>query len=433
MQAAQETLDARTKNLNLDRSDISVRKEEEYTTLKYRGIQRKKQMGIRKNTLIKIKQRLEILINNLTKTTRDLQIRGGSIEKLQEVQKHKIDAINIAKEIKVILQSLEDESGFKVVTFRTSEGLNPLGYALEGYNYLAKKYGTLSKQESGTFGEYFGAYGALISAKNIAYQGNTMMQNLQKQLHKSVIGSKGSKTTIQISSEYVDSDSLVNQMNLSSSGKNTGTWEYKDGVIVTTNESQDTVDISVDFEDTNNIFQSNQVNISFKNYQDILSNPNYSGVSVLSGMPLLSIFTLTGTNFANHYLNYIVQDGEGKSFTTLDNQGLDDTMKYAIAVRALSGARSQNFSKLSHYFMINIRAQNRIRVFSTTNLLNTLCNSFNNFRGDLFIINNLPREASIENIWDKESYKGRITNILARVAKIKLRASLSPKVFNELK
>ena len=69
----------------------------------------------------------------------------------------------------------------------------------------------------------------------------------------------------------------------------------------------------------------------------------------------------------------------------------NDVIKYAVAVRGLSGYRGfGNNNKMSEYFIVNSRLERKIRVFSTSHLLNALCPTFGHFNDNMATITNLP-------------------------------------------
>lgn len=400
---------------------------------KYRGITAtggrsrgggKKQESIRFETIVNLSKQLNELIIYLQQLTKQNAVKEKELKKTEE-------SIQKIKSIKnVFLQAVMEKMSNgtikdkSLLRFINNQGeLNDLGQALQAYNILAAYYGIANNTEIGTAGEYFGAYAALISDKTVQRTTDTLLKDMKK----SVVGSSGrSKTTLtQISSTFVDNEKLVELMG-------NETWEINDeGAIASIKPSQDTVDCKIIFGDSNNIFNTTTVNISFKNvYSTAGRLGSYEGVATLSEAPLLSLLQLVNTNFGNHYINYLVESGQ-YSIPISYSPKLESTIRYAVAVRAITGARHIGFEKLSNYFIVNIRGSQCIRVFSSSDILKALSPYFGTFNENYFKIEGLPERSSLPNIWNDVSVQGRITQVLAELAKIKISASLTNDFFTK--
>ena len=110
------------------------------------------------------------------------------------------------------------------------------------------------------------------------------------------------------------------------------------------------------------------LNISAKNYTDA------SRVHVLNKTSLYAILAMLNTNFANHYLNLIAMYNSQSQMAGAISSA-EKEVKYAIAVRALSGSRNYNFSnndssnKIVDCLVINDRSKQRIIVLNIQDLL----------------------------------------------------------------
>lgn len=321
---------------------------------------------------------------------------------------------------------------------------------LQLYNEVMASFGIPSKVDIGTAGEFFGAFAAFVGDKTLDKETNNLIKNMKK----SVIGKQGSITTLTNISPLIDKQNLVSAFGSSS-------WEIRDGVIATIKESQDTVDCSINYETDNNIFGAQQVNISFKNYFDLMKRwldkkgnlIVQEGIGVLSGAPLESILQLVNTNLGNHYLNLLAEAGTGgddidranyfykyTSDVTAFNE-ISTVIKYAVAVRAITGARTNiidNNTKLSNYLIVNLRKYKQIKVYSTEEIFSALDNQFHNiglstgsFNNNYFLVEGLPGIGSLKNVWNTAGPFARITSILGQLSKFKLSASITPAFFEK--
>ena len=157
--------------------------------------------------------------------------------------------------------------------------------------------------------------------------------------------------------------------------------------------SQDTVDVQINFKDANNIFGTDQLRASVKNYFDPTTlTETHPGVSVISGAPLTSLLGLMNSNFSNHYLNYLAGNGiSGRDFEYGNN-----VMKYILAVRGLSGARNSASSKLSQYFIVFSRKDKRVYVFTTMDLLDKISPSPGVFNDNYALVTGMPSMGALK-------------------------------------
>ena len=419
---------------NFERSNLGLSNPSGISgTNKYRGITSsggrsrgngKKQESVQFGTIVKLSEQLTKLITYLQQLSQQNAVKDKELKKAQEniqkIQSIKNVFLQAVME-KMSNGTIKDKSLLKFINDQGE--LNELGQALQAYNILAAYYGIVNNVEIGTAGEYFGAYAALISDKTIQQTGDTLLRDIKD----SVVGTSGRSKTIltQISSTFVDNEKLVELMG-------NETWEVNDeGVVASIKPSQDTVDCRIIFGDSNNIFNTTSVNISFKNiYSTVGRLGSYEGVATLSEAPLLSLLQLVNTNFGNHYINYLVESGQ-YSIPISYSPKLESTIRYAVAVRAITGARNIGFEKLSNYFIVNIRGLQRIRVFSSSDILKALSPYFGIFNENYFKIEGLPERNSLPNVWNDVSVQGRITQILAELAKIKISASLTNEFFTK--
>lgn len=198
-----------------------------------------------------------------------------------------------------------------------------------------------------------------------------------------------------------------------------------DGTAISTTATQGTVDVSITFPTDSalsQLFGLDQFNASIKNYSNISRTP----IHVLSGAPLFSLMMLLDTNFINHYINLLVTHPDGSVGGSEINTA-EEAIKEAIAIRALTGARSIegiNYN-LANVFVVNDRRTGRFRVIGTGTLIQQLSNNMDK----LASFSGLPKSLSNIFIGDTYNYEEaaqRIAKILAQLHACKISMSLMP-------
>lgn len=387
--------------------------------LAYSGIKGKTQ-SIRASTLAKISGQVDKAVRELSNIIKRGVTKSITTSALQQLREKKLEL----QKLRVVLNNAAAamwSSGRKSIAFKSDTGLNDLGACLLRLNQLSKAIGTPTKEELGTTAELFGGYAGLVAA-------GKANQITAKTIQNTLTGGKkaGSHSIIEVGA-FVDAKELLNELNKNVVGGESAHWSLSpDGEkIISGTVSQDTVDVRVEYEDDNNIFGTKSFSASIKSYLDPLNTLNttnnyLNGVGVLSGAPLLSILQLTTVDFANHYLNLLAHT-QGKTPSYVEN-----TVKQAVAVRAIVGARNNNFNNLSQYFILNSRVEKRIRVFTSADLLSRLIPGFGLFNDNYANVKGLPdkiintREDTVEQ---------RISKILAQMHKFKISMSLDSSVF----
>ena len=194
------------------------------------------------------------------------------------------------------------------------------------------------------------------------------------------------------------------------------------------NATQDTVDIQ--FKASNSILFGNRtstIGASVKNYESVSA-----GVKIISGVTLETILGLTGSAFANHYLNRVASHEDG---IVPIPESANNVIKYALAVRGITGMRNRLFGKLSNYLIIIEEVAKRVRVYDSYEILQRLASHPEKFNEDLVNITGFPIAAGsiankkIGSTPDPALSKQRITSIMNEVRKKKLTMSLSANFF----
>ena len=302
------------------------------------------------------------------------------------------------------------------------EDINTYIYATEE---LSKRYGD-SFESVG-----FGIYRA----------GNYTTEKATEEIIKEILpgGNRTAKTVMQFGKTN-DTDSMIQAKYFidatKSFNKQTNQWyspfKYEDnGQVVY--QSQETVDWSMDTElsaETRAKFNLPEFNASLKSYSSLESsfNDKHEGIGIINGVPLLSVLNLATTDFVNHYLNLLAANGEVEMPTEVE-----DIVKIATAVRALTGARGQLSTefKRNDLFIVNERKgrkNGKIHVLPVNMMISNLFKDINNLNKYLKI-DNLPTTLKNEKVDAKGqnimvAIKRRITKVLAETHKAKLNASL---------
>ena len=320
-----------------------------------------------------------------------------------------------------------------------------LGLLLRDFNTLIKNVLKPNKDDFGDLGEIGLAY-ALAVGSSVGKQG---ISDVMKILDTSLVGKQGSRTHYNRLGNGIYVDKVVSDMNTyqytTKSGKQkTVMQDYYNydpdtGQIWSVRASQDTVDISMEFQNNSYLQQKlgvDRLNASIKNVNSIYSK---WGTHVLGSAPLMAILELTTTNFVNHYLNLLAcNDGYGRSGEeNNDLRSYENLIMYATVVRSLAGFRSidnPNATKYSDCFIVNDRKAKKIYVWDTAHLINKISKLGDGIRDVVSgPTHSLPNSLSNEfvfwtktgsDIYNYGAANYRISRIIAQIQKYKISASL---------
>ncbi len=300
---------------------------------------------------------------------------------------------------------------------------------------------------------YSGYYGSTLAGPGweaLITMGNIGFNNILKKEVDSLVGKQawseylkkhGHRGTVkesiyinQLSSDYVKIGELASAMG--------GSWKFGPQSGQISGESTGTVDVIVKNESNEAlsgiIKDGEELNASLKN----ISSMSKFGIHIIDTTNLFIILNLFDTDFINHYLNLLGShpSRKGNFLNTEDFKQASFLIKYATAIRALSGARNNVANNLvADIIMINDRQSQKIYVRSIPNILDST-NEEN--IDDRFLIYGLPdgqgtkkwnnwepfRSYNIHTREGNDGYalaKERITNFLLQVQKKKLSMSMS--------
>lgn len=360
---------------------------------------------VSQESLRKIQNRLKSHLAYAAKLLASGQLDEGNMRTLEQKQKE--------MEEYAALLTAASNSGRNRVAIRQGKTnrskLNPLGECISAINRIRIQEGLPDKKAIGTVGE-IGAAAMIMAADRKGRQG-------AEQIIKSVIGSSGRSANITFkSNNYYDRFVPIN-----------GKWKLEDGKYISTSETLDTVDI--DLEVSDDIFgETQRFMASVKNYLDP-TNPAWKGVSVISGVTLHTILSLLDTQFSNHYLNFLVQH---EDYVSAPPKQAENLLKYAVAVRAITGARYKGFEKLSQYLIVYNRSKRRVNIWSSNYLLSQLSPSVGVFQNDYASFEGLPiNQAHFANVKEITAAQ-RISKIIAQTHEEKISMSLTPSFFSKI-
>ena len=388
----------------------------EFVKYKYSGLAKQNQTNISKSSLIQARQHTNTLINKINKLISKGTLSVQEIAALSQTQAELTSISNNLRQYEVQASANKGKKvAFATIGATGSRILNPLGEILVRLQQLENSFSVPNQKELGDIGEAFGVMAALVADEQVA---NITQQSLEKY----IVGTSGrSKTIIETSKHFVNSAGL-DQLDRH--------WIYdqNQGILTSKGGSQDTVDIEVPLQDTNNIFGTDLLRASIKNIGS--NTKNLQQIRLIDSTTLLALMPVLETNFINHYLNIMTTNVERQDDWLVqgirNNQIYDNTIKYALAARAISGVRNSNFTKLSQYLIIHNRSAHKFKVYQTTKLLDELSPSFGTFNDTMAKVTGIPFDY-IENKFEPSGPEARIAKVLASAAQKKLSMSLMVK------
>ena len=111
---------------------------------------------------------------------------------------------------------------------------------------------------------------------------------------------------------------------------------------------------------------------------------------------------------------------------------MDNILKYAIAVRAITGARYQGFGKMSQYLIVFNRKERRVHIWSSNALLSKLSPAEGEFKDEFVDFTGFPISNSSFLNAKEITAAHRISKIIAQTHKEKISMSLTPAFFQKV-
>jgi len=356
------------------------------------------------------------------------QICNNFIEQLEALEQEIIETSDIRTKV----------GGDRKKSYKAAILDGNLRFLLESLNSFLSLY-------RGYYGSSLAGPGfeALITLANIGVN-NTLKKGASKIIGKDgwedylkKHGHTGNNSTFvyvdNLSGDFVDIDELASGMGSSwKVGSQQGRVDFQGGV----NETVDVVIENLSNEELNGIIADGErLNASLKNYSDINTS---RGISMLSDSPLLSILNLFNADFINHYLNLL--GVHPPADLSSDFEEATYWVKYAAAIRALSGVRKSDSYLQTDILVINDRQSRRIIIKKVKDILDmTTIDNFNTY----FKVSGMPTKqgGSDWNNWvlfksyniqtrkGNDGYllaKERITKYLLKIHGTKISVSMTP-------
>lgn len=423
----QEALsDSQTLTADMRNFDVSENDSAKAIIARYSGLTDNTRKSIRTNTVTKLVQQAEAILEQTKARIEKGTLNGQDITALS---KGKNELLVIKKALEIELAKSE-KTGETLIAYRntvktdtTEADLNKFGQVLKDLYRVSRKLRLPLNEDLGNVAEAGVATLLLMMGRK--------KENLKAQAVVDAVkpGSKarGSKSIMNFSTTFVDADTLLKNINKDKNEKTNTSWALSgENTIATINTSQNTVDIHIDFPSDSDAFGLKDLNASIKNSGNIYSP---FGINVISRTPLNSILELINVSFANHYLNLLSQI----DYNSEVEKG-NEVISYALAIRGLTGARAGVNTLKSDFFIVNSRSNNKIYVFSTEDVLNKICPK-DSVNFDLIKVSGLPKSSGvIANEWvgkindpNLKEASQRIASIVAKSHQFKLSMSLMSK------
>lgn len=407
-----------TSNLSFSRSLTSANR------ITYSGLKNKKTRKVKASTLISIKKQIDENLKILAKNYRVAMQNGIGDKGLIAIAKCGQEFKKIKKQLDVYLKQTDQS----LIAFRQENGENNLlGDILTNLDILSKNSQRIDLKDVGIYAENWTAIAGAFGGEAVQKEAGELIKEFTAPGKKE----SGSPNFIKVSTDFINQEELAQQLTKKAFGKYQ--WNIEDdGIIISTQTTEDTVDVTIKFKNDKNIFNLKEVSLSVKNYYDpAQSNSEYKkdGIHIISSVPLTIILSLVNSNFSNHYLNLLAAEKNYSSMASKFKKA-DEFLKYAAAVRALSGVRYQGFKKMSDYFIVNSQKNRHIYVFSTSSLLEYIKPYATHSLDENMIRvkeTTWPTVGSLQkvNVF-KDTVQERITNIVFAAHEFKLSLSIRP-------
>ena len=320
--------------------------------------------------------------------------------------------ITIRDELK---QFLEENAARKTIDFSTDVGYN----IKKNINLALAAQSFPLSNAIGEVGEYFFVLVALYLQNNKVEK--VTDEVIQDFINTIKVGNARSNVVISgknFNDEYVDVSQLVD----SSFQQINDTMDFQ-----TKLSSQDKMDINFQWKDES-VFQ-----ISMKNYSFRDTN---QAVHILSGSSLLYMIQNENDTMVNHWLNLISTSDKD---TISDSSSLiataHETMKTILLIKGLTG-QGLGRKNLADTFVINMRAQKRILVFTMDSLVRQLLIGVNGKGFDSIDFKGYPDSGlsheMIGTELSEQLARARITALLKSVAGCKISITIPGHFFYNL-
>lgn len=414
-----ETFEKDLVQINRNNLSPSINKSNQFDSISYSGLQKKGQLSAYTTTIKGIIAKADSIIQIVGKQIKN-NSRGLSEEALQKLIMNFEAFRGLKEELDESIRRHYEGKGYVPIRSAANK-YNFLGELIKELVYYSKKLAVPTQREAGQAGELFGSYGAVAADRKIE-------KITAEMIKKHVVGSSKQGSYIELGiSSFIDASTVLNELNSKTVGGEKAKWTLSGGGIVSGSTYADTVDVSITFGDSDNVFGVQDLGLSIKNYFDPTNSLGRNrDISIIKETPLLFVLNLLNSNFSNHYLNLLVGSGSSNNFNIANN-----VIKYGLAVRGLSGARTASFGKLAQYFIVNSQYQKHIYVFSTAELIDRLNPAPGLFDDSLAKVTGLPSFGALKSSnYYHETVEQRLAQLIVDTHSFKLSMSLASGIFN---
>lgn len=389
-------------------------------------------------TLNNYRNQLNRLYRTLSKEVNDNNIKGLT-PILNEIERIKKEILKIKREVK-------NDKTARIFFNDSNIDSTSIKKVIQDMNNLI---GYIRAPKAVLLGEA-GEYGTAALIALLADKINDTKVDFIDGIEEAVVGKNKSKTNFSNkihNNGFINTEIFLSNTNIRKTKKGIQFYNNyttdENGNVISVRGSQDTVDISVNINGSklSKELGLNEINASIKNYSDAENK-----IKIISGTNLLSILTILYTPFINHYLNMITTHVEynyknntrAKKLTDVDFQNqwenYNSLIKFTVAMRALSGIRNDVIDinkKNSDFFIVNDRTKKRFFVVDTYTLLKRIEKNVDDSMD--FTSNSIPVFGRTQNKWVNANDRAtgaerRITNIISKLHRRKISASLKPGV-----
>lgn len=163
-------------------------------------------------------------------------------------------------------------------------------------------------------------------------------------------------------------------------------------------------------------FKISAKNVSFKD--------THTWIDVVSGSPLLSMVQDLESDFINHWINIHAVHGKS-SMASVHKNEMDDAMKSFLLYRGMTGnASNRNLRDNANLFVVNDKTKkNGVIVKDMKEVFEKALENLQ--RVSLQLNGTRLNQFKLKNIWDKDSYQGRLAAVLAELHNLKVEAGFN--------
>lgn len=341
----------------------------------------------------------------------DLREITNKINKIEEIYLKKMNQKSVNtrefRELRAAYAKLVGESAKTLKKYNFKK--NPRDLKLEG-SY--KDIGELRSKLNALIEEY-AAYPDIVGIEGLAFEDaialvpyvaeETAYDNALDAIKASVTGGKSVRI------EQYDKKNF----NMKSIRKQLG----EDTFLDTYYNQRAKIDVELNWKGKD--FKISAKNVTFKD--------THTWIDVASGSPLLSMVQDLESDFVNHWINMHAVHGRSNTAATYKSD-MDDTMKSFLLYRSMTGnASNRNLRDNANLLIVNDKTKkNGVIVKDMKTVFEKALENLN--RVSLQLNGVRLNQLKLKNIWNKDSYQGRLAAVLMELHSLKVEAGFNANV-----